>query len=70
MLNSLKQRPAALPSYYLAKAELENVRLTVFEILEKFFNPLTADDKYSSRNRKNLPQQIQLQLSKNQNIFS
>ena len=30
---------------------------------------MTADDKYSSRNRKDLPQQIQLQLSKNENTF-
>ena len=33
-----------------------------------FFNTLTASDKYFLRNRKNLPQPIQMQLSKEQRI--
>ena len=35
-----------------------------------FVNILTADDKYSLRKRKNLPQPIELQLSKKQRMFS
>ena len=35
-----------------------------------FVDTLTADGKYSLRNRKHLPQPIQLQLSKKQNSFS
>ena len=35
-----------------------------------FVNTSNADDKYSLRNRKKLPQPIQLQLSKEQKIFS
>ena len=31
-------------------------------------NTLTSDDKYSLRNRKKLPQQIQMQLSEKQKI--
>ena len=35
------------------KSELENVRLSVSEILAVFVNTLSADCKYSLRNRKN-----------------
>ena len=73
MLNSLKNWTTALPSYCLitlAKTELENIRLSVFEILEVFVNTLTADDKYFLRSRKNLPQPIELPLSKIQKTFS
>ena len=52
----------------LAEVELENVRLSVSEILEVFITTLNADDKYSLRNRKNLPHSFQLQLSKKQKI--
>ena len=72
MLNSLKTCTTALPSYSfitLAKIELEIIRLTVSEMLGVFVNTLTADDKYSLRNRKNLPQPIQLQLSRKRKFF-
>ena len=72
MLNSLKNCTTALPSYCFitfAKIELENVRVRVSETLGVFVNTLTADDKYSLCNRKNLPQPIQLQLSKKNKFF-
>ena len=47
-----------------AKIELQNNRFSVSEILGVFVNTLTADDKYSLCNRKNLPDSIELQLSK------
>ena len=47
-----------------AKIELQNNRFSVSEILGVLVNTLTADDKYSLCNRKNLPDSIELQLSK------
>ena len=41
-----------------------------YEILRPFVNGLTADDKYSSTNMKNLPQQFLTPLSHKQKIFS
>ena len=41
-----------------------------YEILRPFVNGLTADDKYSSTNMKNLPQQFQTPLSHKQKTFS
>ena len=41
-----------------------------YEILRPFVNGLTADDKYSSTNMKNLPQQFQMPLSPKQKTFS
>ena len=41
-----------------------------YEILRPFVNGLTTDDKYSSTNMKNLPQQFQTPLSQKQKIFS
>ena len=41
-----------------------------YEILRQFVNGLTADDKYSGTNMKNLPQQFQTQLSSKQKPFS
>ena len=41
-----------------------------YEILRPFVNGLTADDKYSSTNMKNLPQQFQTPLSLKQKTFS
>ena len=40
------------------------------EILRPFVNALTADDKYSGSNMKNLPQQFQTALSHKQKTFS
>ena len=44
--------------------------LVICEIVGLFVNTLTANDKYSLHNRKNLPQPIQMQLSKKQKKFS
>ena len=41
-----------------------------YEILRPFVNGLTADDKYSGINMKNLPQQFQTPLSLKQKAFS
>ena len=41
-----------------------------YETLRPFVNGLTADDKYSSTNMKNLPQHFQTPLSHKQKIFS
>ena len=41
-----------------------------YEILRPFVNGLTADDKYSGTNMKNLPQQFQTPLSSKQKSFS
>ena len=41
-----------------------------YVILRPFVNGLTADDKYSSTNMKNLPQQFQTPLSHKQKTFS
>ena len=44
--------------------------LVISEILGLIINTLTADDKYSLHNRKNLRQPIKLQLSRKKKIFS
>ena len=41
-----------------------------YEILRPFVNGLTADDKYSSTNMRNLPQQFQTPLCPKQQTFS
>ena len=41
-----------------------------YEILRPFVNALTADDKYSGTNMKNLPQQFQTPLYHKQKTFS
>ena len=41
-----------------------------YEILRPFVNGLTADDKYSGTNMKNLRQQFQTPLSHKQKTFS
>ena len=41
-----------------------------YEILRPFVNGLTADDKYSGSNMKNLQQQIHTPLSPKQKTFS
>ena len=41
-----------------------------YEILRPFVNGLTADDKYSGSNMKNLRQQFQTPLSQKQKTFS
>ena len=71
MLNSLKTCTAALLWYCfitLTKIELENIRLSVSEILGVFVYILTADDMYFLCNKKNLRQPIQLKLWKKQKI--
>ena len=49
---------------------LEKSLLLICKILKVFVNALTANDKYSLRNRDNLTQPIQMQLSQNQEILS
>ena len=73
MLNSMKTCTTALPScsfITLAEIEFQNVCLSTFEFLSVLSNTLTADEKYSLCNKKNLLQPIQLQLSKKQKICS
>ena len=41
-----------------------------YEILRPFVNGLTADDKYSGSNMKNLSQQFQTPLSQKEKTFS
>ena len=41
-----------------------------YEILWLFVNALTADDKYSGSNMRNLPQKFQTLASQKQNTFS
>ena len=41
-----------------------------YEILRLFVNALIADDKHSSSNMQNFPQQFQTPLSQKQNTFS
>ena len=43
--------------------------LVIHEILRSFFNTLPLDDKYSLSNTENVPQPIQMQLSKRLQIF-
>ena len=43
--------------------------LAISRILALFVNALTDDDNYSLRNRQNLQQPIQMQLSKKLNMF-
>ena len=43
--------------------------LVISEILRRFVNTLTSDENYSLCNRENLPQPIEMQLSKNLKTF-
>ena len=73
MLKSLKNCTTVLPSYCfitLREVELENIRLSVSEILGVFVESLSADVMYTLHNRKTLPKWIQRQLSKKQKIFA
>ena len=49
--------------------QLEKVSLTNCKILGQFFNPLTADDKYSLLNKGNSIH-VQMQLSQKRKMFS
>ena len=73
MLNSLKTCTTAFPSYCfvtLSKIDMENIRLSVSEVLRVFVNKLSTNNTYFLCNRKSLPEPIQLQLSKKQKKFS
>ena len=48
----------------------ERSLLVIHKILRLFFDTLTAHDKHYLLNRENLAQQIQMQLSQKQKIFS
>ena len=72
ILKSLKNYNPGLSSDFfmtLAKVELQNVRLSVSEILGVFVNTLSADVMYSLRNRKILPQ-FNWNYLRNQKKFS
>ena len=53
----------------MAKFELENVGLSVSEVLGVLVNRMTDNEQYCLCSRKKLQQPIQLQLSKKQNFF-
>ena len=72
MLNSLKTCTTALPSYYfmiLAKIYVENVRVSVSEMLGVFVNTLTADEEYSLRNRTTYRNQFDSNYLRNEQVF-
>ena len=50
--------------------ELQKSLLETWKLFSRFFNTLTADDKYSLINRDKLMQTIQMHLSQKQKIFS
>ena len=66
MLNSLKDCTAALWPELSWKMSV----LVTSSTLGVFVKTFTVDDQYSPCNRKNLPQQIQLSLSKKEKDFS
>ena len=71
MLKSLKNCSTEVPSHCfitLEKIELENVRISVPEILGVFVNTSTANNNHPLFNGKEVPQPIELQLSKEQEI--
>ena len=55
--------------YLWQKLSWKMSQLVISDILGLSVNTLTADDKCFLRNRKNLPQPIQMQLSKKQKCF-
>ena len=52
------------------KLSWKKTALLWLKILRVFVNILTADDKYSCRNKQNFPQQLQMLLSEKQKSFS
>ena len=50
--------------------ELQKSLLETWKFFSRFFNILTADDKYSLISRDNWMQTIQMRLSQKQKIFS
>ena len=50
--------------------ELQKSLLETWKLFSRFFNTLTADDKYSLISRDNWMQTSQMHLSKKQNVFS
>ena len=58
-------------SWYLSRQfSRKNPFLVVCKILRPFFNPLTADGKYSLPNGETLYQHFQMQLAKKRKTFS
>ena len=53
-----------------AKFSSKNSALVISEILSLFFNTFTADGKYSGRNMKNFPQQVQTPIARKEKAFS
>ena len=50
--------------------ELQKSLLETWKFFSRFFNTLTADDKYSLISRDNWMQTIQMHLSQKQKVFS
>ena len=48
----------------------EKISLLICNVLRVFVNAMSADDKYSLRNRGNLTQPVQMQLPQNQETLS
>ena len=69
-LKSAPQHFSHIFSSILEKLSLKMSLLVLSELSEVFVNTLTTEDKYSLRYSENLPQPIQIQLSKKQKIFS
>ena len=69
MLKSARHHYYRLLSSIRGKLSYKKSPSVWIESLRLFFNGLTADDKYSGSNMKNIPQQFQTPLSKKQKIF-
>ena len=50
--------------------EFQKSVLETWKVFSRYFNRLTADDKYSLISRDNWMQTIQMRLSQKQNVFS
>ena len=70
LLKSARHQYYPLFSYIRGKLSLKKSPSVWYEILRLFVTALTADDKYSGSNMKNLPQQFLTPLYQKQKTFS
>ena len=70
LLKAARNHYYPLFSSIRGKLSCKKSALAWYEILRLFFKTLTADDKHSSSNMQNLPEQIQTPVSQKQNTFS
>ena len=70
LLKSATQHWYHLFPLLLGKLNWEIYLFLTSEILDLFVNTLSADDRYSLHNKKNLPRPVQIQLSQKKNVFS